>query len=168
MLKNDTYPGLIYCQFTGQFWRLHFQDGKLVQDRQLLPDEDCNLSYFCAVLRKPVKKKAARIAWEIVHNISSTGLHILHLDLDEYNLRASNLKGVNKEEYKRFKDCLLNVQGAVKMKPVPTDAFSYIVQYRRDGKLHQKRCHDVVSALKFKRRVLFHSTKVLGKYVSTE
>lgn len=169
MLKHEKYPGLLYDHVQGSFWRLK-QDsvGNLQQDRRLFPNEEGNISYFCACTRKPVKRNASVLAWEILHNSSAKDLYVLHRDLDKSNLKGSNLFSLNRKDYIRFRDCLSNVQGAIRMQAHHTDAFSHIVFHRRGNKLKQNTFKDVVSALKFKKKMLLFSLKVLGKYLNTE
>jgi hypothetical protein len=169
MLKHEKYPGLLYDHIQGSFWRLKLDSvGNLQQDRRLFPNEEGNISYFCAATRKPVKRKASVLAWEILYNCSARDLYILHRDLDESNLKGSNLFALNRKEYIRYKDCLSNVQGAIRLHPHPTDAFSYIVYHRRGNKLKQNTFKDIVSALRFKKKMLLFSLKVLGRYLNTE
>lgn len=169
MIIHEKYPGLLYDHAQGSFWRLK-QDsvGNLQQDRRLFPNQEGNISYFCASTRKPVKRKASVLAWEILYNSSAKDLYILHRDLDESNLKGSNLFALTRKEYIRFKDCLLNVQGAIKMQAHHSDAFTYIVYHRRGNKLKQNTFKDVVSALRFKKKMLLFSLKVLGKYLNTQ
>ena len=133
-----------------------------------MPNSDMNLVYLCPVKGKLVKRKAARIAWEILHNSSSDGMYVIHRDLDESNLRGSNLVLVPKEEYSKIKDALLNIRGAVRVYKCKSDAFSYIVQFKMQGRTHRHRCEDVVTALRFKKKAILLSLKYVGKYLSTK
>lgn len=169
MLKHEKYPGLLYDHLQGHFWRLKVDSvGNLQQDRRLFPNEEGNIGYFCAVTRKPVKKKASVLAWEFLYDYLPRDLYILYKDLDESNLKGSNLFALNRKDYIRFKDCLANVQGAIRMQAHPSDAFSHIVYHRRGNKLKQNTFKDIVSALRFKKKMLLFSLKVLGKYINTQ
>ena len=166
MLTYSTYPGLMYDPSNGHFWKLRYEGSDLVQDRRLIVMEE-HVSYFCPVQRKPVRKKAAKVAWEILHRIPLSDLTVIHRNFNKDDFRASNLCAISKLDYKQYKDALMNVSGTVRLKSCPKDAFSYIVQYKKDSKIVQHRCLDIVMALRFKKKVLLQSMKILGKYALT-
>lgn len=168
MLTNERYPGLMYDQHRGYFWRLRQNDsGEIIPDRRLIPDHDGYLMYSCCVTKKPVKRKADKVLWEIVYNISADGLYFMHRNLDPNDYAAHNVVAMRREEHRKVKDALHNINGGVSIKAQENNVLSYVVKYKKDGKTRVKRCHDVVYALAFKRFVLFYSTKLLGKYANT-
>lgn len=167
LLVTDTYPGLGYCIRSGAFYRLKFVGTNLAIDRRIIPDADNNITYFCCVKQKSIKRKAANTAWEIVYNCSSAGLKVIHRNLDKSDLRGYNLMALNKRDYTQFKDALANHNGYIRMTANPKDAFGYIVRYKRAGKTRYRKMHDVVSALNFKKKIMFLSLKILGKYLNT-
>lgn len=168
LLYCSNYKGLAYDYGNGYFYRLkQFGQSKVV-DRRLIPSEDGNVSYFCFFDKKPVKKKALIIVWEMLQNSLDDDCVLYHKDLDTKNYKASNVGCINRKDYRQFKDALHNVQGGIKLKAADTDAFSHIVSYKKNGTNRKKKCLDIVTALRFKRRLLLISLKILGKYLNTQ
>lgn len=163
MIVSSLYPGLGYDHVEGSFWRLK----KTMKDhRRVFPDDAGYICYSCAFTEQLVKKKACRVAWEILHNISSAGMYVVHRNLDENDFKGFNLLAIDRQEYIRFKDASYNLN-KIQLRTSGKDAFSYKIVYKKDGKSRYKMLHDVVAATRFKRFLQYCALKYLGKYLNT-
>ena len=163
---SDRYPGLMYLFLSGHFYRLSDNPEKT---RRIFPDENGLLNYYCFKEKKSIKKKAITLAWELLNSkkLPSNSINYFK-DLNPENYKGSNIGIISKANYKKLKDALYNLEHGVKLIPHKTDAFVYILKYKSDGKLLQTTFHDISTALKMKRRIIFKSSKTVTKWVVSD
>lgn len=163
MKLYSKYPGCTYDPASGDFYRISMNNS---YDRKLIPDELGNISYFCYFKKKPVKKKASTLAWEILNTKEVPDLHVVYFkDLDSNNLKAHNLGLIKKEDYRLLQDSLENLDGGIRLQSHPTDAYVYYVKFRANGRVQQTLCHDIAKALKLKRAILVKSSRAVSRFV---
>jgi hypothetical protein len=132
--------------------------------RRLLPNEDNNLEFY--IQGKRFKVKASRIAWELGNNQElPDGKQVLHKNLDKQDLRLCNLCVVTQKEMHKIKEAHRNLSGELKMKPHPSDQFSYVVSWIENKQRHSRVVTDVVPAKKLFIKLQLRFAKVLGKYL---
>lgn len=163
MRLYSKYPGCAYDPTEGTFFRISVNNS---YDRKLIPDDLGNISYFCYFKKKPVKKRAATLAWEIFNTKDVPEHHQIYFkDLDSSNLKANNLGLIKKEDYKLLQDSLENLDGGIRLQSHPTDAYVYYVKFRAKGRVQQVLCHDIAKALKLKRDILVKSSRAISRFV---
>lgn len=180
MKLSKRYPGLAYDYINGKFYKVA-KNSKINQnideihlfvdiltERELYVDETGYLSYKCNISGALVRKKAIILAFEVLHDTLTTGKKTYFKDLNTNNYKGSNIGCVDKDEFVKIKDSLRNLNGFLKVQPHKTDAYVYVVKYRQSGRSCTKLCHDIVQALRFKRRILLKSSKILSKYLTTQ
>lgn len=167
MKISKRYPGLAYDYINGKFYKISTLDPFCIE-RELIVGPDANLSYKCNISGRLVKKNAKILAFEVLHDCFVIGKIVYFKDLNTDNYKGSNLGCVRKEEYFKIKDALRNLNGLLKITPHPTDAYVYVVKYRQNGKTHSKICHDIIQAQRLRRRIMLRSSKILGKYLTSE
>ena len=163
-INKDLYPGVLYDYNNGLFYRLNADGSK---DRRLVTDFFDMITYVCAFTKKNVKKKAAVLAWEIMNGKLPKDHKVYQKDFNRNNYQLYNIGCVSARKFVSITDAVYNLKGGVRVVPHPNDAYIYFVQYKVQGKIKRKRCHDIVQALRIKRMVQINSTKVLGRYTLT-
>ncbi len=169
LIVSKIHPGVAYDYLNGKLYRLkvHKTTGKVVHDRLLLPSDEGFIQFRCYLLHKSVKKRAITLIWEILHEKQIDEGIAYFKDNDSTNLKANNIGFVSKSDYALIRDAVQNTNGGIRIERHPSEAFSYVVKYKRKGREASRLCHDIVFAMKMKRKLLHRSMKVLSKYVIT-
>lgn len=131
--------------------------------RRLVPDEEGYLVFF----RKgqKYKLKANKVAIELHYGQPVAADRIvLHRNLDSKDYRLINLKVISREVMKLIKEAQRNLNGNLKIVPHPTDAFSYVLCWRQDGKDRTKVIHDIGTAQSELTRLQLAYAKVLNRF----
>ena len=105
------------------------------------------------------------MAWEIMNGKIAKGFVVYAKNLNNRDIKGINIGIVDRETYRSINDALKNTNGAIKATPHKTDAFSYVVRYRENGKNKSIITHDIIGAMKIKRKILLKSLKILEKYI---
>lgn len=161
--ENSSYLKHIeYDLLTGSFFLLKTTSGGTTK-RQIFPNDDGYLLFYREGCK--YKLKANRLALEL-----GTGKQIdqnklvLHKNLDVNDYRLQNLCAVTRAVYKKVKEAHRNLNGALKLVPHPTDAFSYVVQWKEDNKQMQQVVQDIVVAKRLFTKLQLRFAKLLSKY----
>lgn len=151
-----------YDLLTGSFFLLKTTAGGTTK-RQIFPNDDGYLLFYREATK--YKLKANRLALELGtgKQIDSNKL-VLHKNLDVNDYRLQNLCAVTRTVYKKVKEAHRNLNGALKLVPHPTDAFSYVVQWKEDNKQMQQVVQDVVVAKRLFTKLQLRFAKLLSKY----
>lgn len=169
MNSNSLTKVLPYVQYepdTGMIYVLK-NDPKtstLVKHKRLMPDE--NNSVNASINGTRVKIKMNRFVWFILYGeILKDNETILHKDLDESNFRQNNLTKISKKVHYQILEAMKNLSGSLRIIPHPTDAFSYMIEYRKEGRLKREVLSDDSVAKKKLLQMQIKYIKFLGKYV---
>lgn len=127
-----------------------------------------------ALLSEPLERFRMRLKYSTVcwvlgnkKNVPD-GFKIIHINLDNFDYRLSNIRCIPKEDVLRVKEAMRNMQGQLVLKPHPTDKYAYLVQYTKDGKRYSRCFYDIADATrKFKQLQLMYA-KILSKYHNTD
>lgn len=160
--SNDKYLHLFYST-EGKFYRSVDNDPtKLIE---LVIDDNGYLTYRCPNTKKNFRKKAINLAYYFVYSDVKDKHVVYPKDLNPRNIELYNIGCVSREVYKQINDALKNTNGHAKIVPHKTDVYSYVLKYKKNGKTIQFVVHDIVSALKEKKKILLKSLKILNKYL---
>lgn len=168
-VSKDFYPGLGYDYKFGVFYRLKYEDDKLVVAHVTFPADDGMLTYYCAVTKKNKKVRPLRAAYEIF-NEKALGLdeRVYAKDLDENNWKADNVGVLPLDVVKNLADALYNVKNGVLVENKPNKPYTYVVKWKEKGKIRHKTVHDITAVHRLKRIIMWKSYKLVSKYtVST-
>jgi hypothetical protein len=160
---SDLHPGIAYDYQNGKFYRLNAPESTV--DRQIFPCEDGYLTYFCAFRKKRIHRKASVLAYEILKDSPIGNLKVYHKNLVESDYRGINLGYCQKEEYKAIRDGLYNLNGGIRLRPHPNNVHVYQVFFRKNGRETYITFDDIVFAMRFHRRLLYRTMKMLNKYL---
>lgn len=151
-----------YDLHTGSFFLLKTTAGGTTK-RQIFPNDDGYLLFYRESTK--YKLKANRLALELGtgKQIDANKL-VLHKNLDTNDYRLQNLCAVTRTVYKKVKEAHRNLNGALKLVPHPTDAFSYVVQWKEDNKQMQQVVQDIVVAKRLFTKLQLRFAKLLNKY----
>lgn len=161
---SNLYPGAIWNKVEKVFYRLK-SDYEI--DKKIFPNEDGFMIYLCSITKKQVKKKSSTFLYEFFNEKLKEDQIVVFKDLNSTNYVPENIFVMQKSDYKILRDSIDNLEGAVKIKPHKTDAFSFIVYYKMNQKTHKKTCHDIVTAQRIKKIILYKSSKFLNKHIVT-
>jgi hypothetical protein len=131
--------------------------------RRIFPDEDGYLRFYQA--GKKYKLKANKIAWELSYNEEiPQDKVVIHKNLDFDDYRLQNLMLVTRVIHNAIKEAQRNLSGALRLVPHATDAFSYILMWRQDGKDKTRVVQDIVVARKLYAKLQLKYAKILSKW----
>lgn len=165
LLLCNTYPTTAYDPASGFFYRL---DSTNQVTRKLLPDEDGFILVYLSSGTK-TKRRPLKLAWEIVNNKSLPDGYVVYpKNMNPEDLTAFNLGVLPKEEYKKLKDSIHNLEGALKLKPDPAKPHGVILFYYENGRRVKHHFDDIVIAKKEKNKLLIECTKYVSKYSVTQ
>lgn len=134
--------------------------------RKLVPNED-QLVYLC-FNRTKMKIRYDRLKYMIYHKTKiSREQVVFHRDLDETNNAISNLALMNKDIHFKVLEAMKNLNGNLRLIPHPTDAFSYILEYRKAGRLQREVISDIGIGKKKLLRMQLKFIKFISSYVLT-
>jgi hypothetical protein len=164
LIVSPTYPNIGYDPREGLFWRIRSINGVATVTEIIELDignmVNVNMQDPLTGKRKNTNRKAAMLAWELVNGTKWPVDHVVmfkNLDCDD--LTAYNIKCLPKEQYKKIKDAIDNVNGVLLMSPDPREAYRYKVRYKIKGLTSYKYFWDVTEAERFKRLVLIKSIR---------
>jgi hypothetical protein len=174
----DLHPGIVYHYKLGVFYRLMLQENNNQQVLRTLPDgrklvkgrlanitAEGFIIYVCVCSGKTIKLKAIRVAYEMFYNCKRpNGMVIYPKDLQNSNFKIANIGTVNAAVWQNIKDAVYNIRDGIKIKPHPTNAYTFVVKYRQYGRVMQKTVHDITQALQFKRNLIIKCSKIVTKY----
>lgn len=152
---------LCYCRNTGKVFLCNLGN----RIRELIPNEDRML--ITTINSVKIKVKMNKLVMCLIHGLSElpSGFVVLHKDLDEDNYRANNLQLVSKAEKKAIDEALYNLQGGLTIKPHKTDMFSYVINYKLNGRKRQEVISDQIVARRKFLRIQLKFAKMLDKFV---
>lgn len=160
--QPDYFKHIEYDFCTGTFFLLRVSSS-LVSKRQIFPNEDGYLLFYRQGTK--FKIKANKVALELgTSKVLDVNKVVLHKNLDVNDYRLQNLCAVTRTVYKKVKEAHRNLNGALKLVPHPTDAFSYVVQWKEDNKQMQQVVQDVVVAKRLFTKLQLRFAKLLSKY----
>jgi hypothetical protein len=160
--QPDYFKHIEYDFCTGTFFLLRVSSG-LVSKRQIFPNEDGYLLFYRQGTK--FKIKANKVALELgTARLLDDNKVVLHKNLDVNDYRLQNLCAVTRAVYKKVKEAHRNLNGALKLVPHPTDAFSYVVQWKEDNKQMQQVVQDIVVAKRLFTKLQLRFAKLLSKY----
>lgn len=173
LIISTSYPNIGYDPREGLFWRIRSINGTptVTEIIELDIGNMVNVSMQDPATgkRKNTNRKAAMLAWELVNKKKWPVDHVVmfkNLDCDD--LTAYNIKCLPKDQYKKIKDAVDNINGVLMISPDPREAYKYKVRYKIKGLTSYKYFWDVTEAERFKRLVLIKSTRLLNKYLPSE
>lgn len=123
--------------------------------------------YLCAFTQKQIKKKASTFLYEFFSGKLSDDQVVYFRDLNSNNFVPENVSAISKTEYKKLKDSIENINGAIKITAHNSNAYMYIIRFKNEGKTVKYVCQDIIQAHKIRRIVLYKSTKILNRYIVT-
>jgi hypothetical protein len=160
--QPDYFKHIEYDLVTGAFFLLKLNPS-LVTKRQIFPNEDGYLLFYRQGTK--FKIKANKVALELgTARLLDDNKVVLHKNLDVNDYRLQNLCAVTRTVYKKVKEAHRNLNGALKLVPHPTDAFSYVVQWKEDNKQMQQVVQDIVVAKRLFTKLQLRFAKLLSKY----
>ena len=112
------------------------------------------------------KLKYSNLIWLLVHNHRPTPKEkILHKDLDLNNFKLNNLVLVSSSTFFSIKEALQNLQGRLRIVQNPKDKLSYILEYKKQGRLFKEVLGDIGIAQKKLRKLQLKYMKYISSYV---
>jgi hypothetical protein len=121
-----------------------------------------------AVVQLPIGKKKLKFnklcVMLFLKKEVSKGHKILHLNLDERDTKARNMRVLPSEEFKIVKEALDNLDGGIKLTTHPKDSYSYIVTWSDNSLKKNKVIQDYIVARRFMTRLKLKYSKILTKY----
>lgn len=135
-----------------------------MRNRQLIPNEDMNI--IVRLDKTILKMKFDRLIWCIYYGIKPKHNEVVfHKDLDPDNTKINNLILISSTENFKILEALKNLSGALRIIPHPTDAFSYVLEYKNEGRTKKELIKDVTIAKRKLLKMQLKYIKFLGKYV---
>lgn len=158
---NSLYSVLKYEASTGNLYVC--SAGK---QRRLFPNESGMID--TTIQGKKLKSKLNKIIWELVHNKEVPIDHVVfHKNMQENDYRLSNLQLLPKKTYNTIMEAMKNLSGALRIIPHPTDAFSYILEFKDKGRQKREVLYDISVARKKLLKMQLRYIKIVGRYVIT-
>jgi len=135
--------------------------------RRLLSDSDGFIWVYLKDETK-TKRRPLKLAWEVLNNIQipdGYSVYAKNLDYDDWS--AYNLALIKDDEYKKLRDCLKNLEGALKVNP-SSKSHCAVLHFILDGKKMRQQYNDITAARKAKNKILVYCTKFIAKYTMTK
>lgn len=131
--------------------------------RQVFPDAEGYLIFYKK--GKKYKLKASKLAVELGNNIQ---VHkdkiVLHKNLDTTDFRLQNLTLVTRKTFNSIKEAQRNLSYYLKLVPHTQDVFSYVLNWREEGKDRVLVVQDIVVARRLFNKLQLKYAKILSKY----
>ena len=163
VVQSILYPGLIYDERKGTIHRRN-SEGNIC--RRLLPNDEQIISYYDVYLKRQIKRKAIRLIYEIKHNRKlRPDEHLYFKDLDDTNLKYTNIGVLDNSQFMEFNDAYRNINGSLCLVNSSTEPYVVTLKYYKRNELKSVKYHDIVIALREKQLILHRSLKILNKYV---
>lgn len=89
---------------------------------------------------------------------------ILHKNLDESDNALRNLVLLSSADFKKVKEAVRNLEGAIRIVQHPTDKLAHKVYWFEGGVERSKVIHDIVPARRFETRLKLRFSKILHSY----
>lgn len=132
--------------------------------RKVKPDD--NMISNVMINGEKIRMKYSSLVWLVVHKVRPTKDQVIfHKDLDETNCTIENLVLISKKEKSKISEAMKNITGSLRLIPHPTDVFSYVLEYRENGRLKREVIADIVPAKKKLMQLRIKIIKFLNKYV---
>ncbi len=136
-------------------------------DRKLVPNEDNRIT--STVQGHSLKIKADRLIWFIAYGKQPTRRQVIfHKNLDELDNRLHNLTILAKREYQQLVEAMKNISGDLRLLPHATDAFSYVLYYKLNGRIHKEVIADITVARRKFTRLQLKFVKLISKYTISD
>lgn len=165
LIASDLYPSTALNPLTGDFYRLD-SEGNVV--RRVFPDEDDFVLVYLKDERK-TKRRSMKLAWEISNNKKLPTNHVVYSkNLDNSDRCAFNLGIINKINYRKLRDCIRNLEGALKLSNNPDKPHCVTLSYYQDSRKVKRQFDDVVIAKKVKSTIFIFCARFIAKYVITK
>jgi hypothetical protein len=150
---------LLYCALEGEFYIL--KDDKPY--RRLFPDADGYLIFYKK--GKKYKIKANKLAVELGNDLRVPKEKVvLHKNLDTSDYRLQNLSLVTRKAFNSVKEAQRNLSSYLKLVPHSQDVFSYVLNWREEGKDRVLVVQDIVIARRMFNKLQLKYAKILSKY----
>lgn len=156
MLTNPNYPNIAYDPESGTVYRTYKFSRNF---RKILPDGQYFL-YANNPQGRLLRRKAHYMCW-IIANGEVPDEHYI-IQLQPKDLRLSNLKLLNKEEYIKYTDALYNLEN-ISIKP-ESRKYTYILRYMQEGKLAKIKGLEYNNALKLKSHLAGEARGYIDKF----
>lgn len=131
--------------------------------RQVFPDNEGYLIFYKK--GKKYKVKANKLAIELGNNLHvPKDKVILHKNLDSTDYKLQNLTLVTRKVYNSIKEAHRNLSSYLKLVPHNQDVFSYVLNWREDGKDRVLVVQDIVIARRMFTKLQLKYAKILSKY----
>lgn len=156
MLTNPNYPNIAYDPDTGTVYRTYKYTKNF---RKILPDEQYFL-YANNPQGRLLRRKAHIMCWIIANGEIPDEHYVIQLVPDD--LRLSNLKLLNKQEYIKYTDALYNLEN-ISIKP-ESRKYTYVLKYMQEGKLVSVRKLEYDNALKLRSYLAGEAREWLDKF----
>lgn len=89
---------------------------------------------------------------------------VFPMDLDENNIRWSNLKVIHKSVYKTLHSALRNVRGELKIQQHNDDKHAYLVYWIDEGKSRYSTFYEISAAEQFKASKMLEFVKLINQH----
>lgn len=159
------FDSLDYNYVTGEIYIV--KEG--VKVRKLIPDD--NLMIQTSIHGEKLKMKYDKLCFILFNRTIDKdwkmpdNYFIHHKDFDESNCKGSNLMLVNHETKKKINEAFENLNGALKLVPHKSDAFSYVLEYKHEGRLKKEVIQDLHIARKKLTKLQLRCIKELNPYI---
>jgi hypothetical protein len=90
---------------------------------------------------------------------------IFHKDLNKNNFEFRNLLVITKEQNFKIIESIKNLKGALKLNMHPYDMFSYVLEYKENGRTKKEVISDITVAKKRLSKLQLKFSKYVCKYV---
>lgn len=142
MLTTPNYPNIAYDPETGTVYRTYKSTDNL---RKILPDGQYFL-YANNLQGRLFRRKAHYMCWMIANGEVPDEHYVIQLQPND--LRLSNLKLLNKEEYIKYTDAEYNLYN-ISIK-IESRKYTYVLRYMQEGKLAKVKGLEYDNALKLR------------------
>lgn len=135
--------------------------------RKLIPDEFGKIE--TTVLGKRLAMKADRLIWFIVYGKQPTRKQVVfHKNLNEADNRINNLSLLSKKDHQQIIEAMKNISGTLRLIPHATDAFSYVLQYKLNGRARSEVICDITVARRKLVKLQLKFVKIISKFTISE
>jgi len=131
--------------------------------RQIFPDDEGYLIFYKK--GKKYKIKANKLAVELGNNLRVPKEKVvLHKNLDTSDYRLQNLSLITRKAFNSVKEAQRNLSSYLKLVPHNQDVFSYVLNWREEGKDRVLVVQDIVIARRMFNKLQLKYAKILSKY----
>jgi len=163
---KDLIKFIYYDAYNGELYSLSKGDPPR-PERKLQPNEDNKITstiHGCSL-----KIKADRLIWYIVYGKQPNRNQVIfHKNLDDLDNSLNNLIILPKKEYLRLVEAMKNISGALRMIPHSSDAFSYVLTYKMNGRTQREVVQDITIARRKFNKLQLKFVKLISKYTVSD